>query len=219
MAQIISEGSVGSGIRRIEMLTGREATAWLTGQLDTLQAVASKLGIPAAQAPERLDALLAELKQRQHELDALQGKLMRGELEAVLAHAQPHDGITLLVTQVAAPDVARMREMGDWLRDKLGSTVIVLGSVIDDKPQLLTMITPDLVQQGYHAGNLVRELARSSVVVAVVAPTWPKRAGAMRANWKRHWPKFRSCLRHSVGNAVTQWMRSQEICKGAEKQL
>lgn len=160
LAQIISEGSVGSGIRRIEMLTGREATAWLTGQLDTLQAVASKLGIPAAQAPERLDALLAELKQRQHELDALQGKLMRGELEAVLAHAQPHDGITLLVTQVAAPDVARMREMGDWLRDKLGSTVIVLGSVIDDKPQLLTMITPDLVQQGYHAGNLVRELAQ-----------------------------------------------------------
>ncbi len=160
LAQIISEGSVGSGIRRIEMLTGREATAWLTSQLDTLQVVAGKLGIPAAQAPERVDALLADLKHRQHELDALQGKLMRGELEAVLAHAQPYDGFTLLVTQVAAPDVARMREMGDWLRDKLGRTVIVLGSVIDGKPQLLTMITPDLVKQGYHAGNLVRELAQ-----------------------------------------------------------
>jgi alanyl-tRNA synthetase len=49
--------------------------------------------------------------------------------------------------------------MGDWLRDKLGSGVIVLGAASGGKPQLLVMVTPDLVKQGYHAGNLVKALA------------------------------------------------------------
>ena len=52
-----------------------------------------------------------------------------------------------------------MREMGDWLRDKVGSGVIVLGAVVNEKPQVLAVVTPDLVKQGYHAGNLVKTLA------------------------------------------------------------
>lgn len=58
-----------------------------------------------------------------------------------------------------APDAARLREMGDWLRDKLGSGVVVLGTVLNDKPHLLAMVTRDLVGRGYHAGNLVKALA------------------------------------------------------------
>jgi alanyl-tRNA synthetase len=50
--------------------------------------------------------------------------------------------------------------MGDWLRDKLGSAVIVLGAQFGDKPQLLVVVTPDLVGQGYHAGTLVKGLAQ-----------------------------------------------------------
>ena len=48
----------------------------------------------------------------------------------------------------------------DWLRDKLGSGVVVLGAVLNDKPQLLAVVTPDLVKQGYHAGNLIKALAQ-----------------------------------------------------------
>jgi alanyl-tRNA synthetase len=61
---------------------------------------------------------------------------------------------------VDAADTAQLRELGDWLRDKLSSGVIVLGTIIEEKPHLLTMITPDLVKQGYHAGNLVKALAQ-----------------------------------------------------------
>jgi alanyl-tRNA synthetase len=50
--------------------------------------------------------------------------------------------------------------MTDWLRDKLGSAVVVVGSVIDDKPQLVAAVTPDLLARGMHAGNLVREVAK-----------------------------------------------------------
>jgi alanyl-tRNA synthetase len=51
--------------------------------------------------------------------------------------------------------------MGDWLRDKLGSGVVVLGTVLNDKPQILAVVTPDLVKRGYHAGNLVKALAQA----------------------------------------------------------
>ena len=60
---------------------------------------------------------------------------------------------------VDAADTDAMREMADWLRDKLGSGVIVLGAVVGDKPSLVAAVTPDLTQQGYHAGTIVKQVA------------------------------------------------------------
>jgi alanyl-tRNA synthetase len=53
-----------------------------------------------------------------------------------------------------------MRQMSDWLRDRLGSSVVVVGSVINNKPMLIAAITQDLIGRGLHAGNLVRDTAR-----------------------------------------------------------
>ena len=50
--------------------------------------------------------------------------------------------------------------MGDWLRDKLGSGVVVLGSVVDSRPLLITMVTPDLVSQGISAVDIIRDIAK-----------------------------------------------------------
>jgi alanyl-tRNA synthetase len=78
----------------------------------------------------------------------------------LLGQTQQVDGVTLLAAHVEVSDVSHLREMGDWLRDKLGSAVLVLGAEANEKPHLLAMITPDLVKQGYHAGNLVKALAQ-----------------------------------------------------------
>ena len=157
--RVVAEGSVASGVRRVEALTGAGAEAWADAQAETLRGVAARLGVPPAQAAERVDALLAELKQRQQELDALRSQAARGSLEGLLARVQRQDGVAYLAARVEAPDAARLREMGDWLRDKLDSGVVVLGAVVNDKPQLLAMVTRDLVERGYHAGNLVKALA------------------------------------------------------------
>jgi alanyl-tRNA synthetase len=157
--KIISEASIASGVRRIEALTGAEAEAWAEAQAATVREIAARLGVPPAQVLERIDALLAELKQRQRELEALRSQASRGALEALLERVQRHNGIAYLAARVEAPDIARLREMGDWLRDKIGSGVIVLGTVLNDKPQLLAIVTQDLLRRGYHAGNLVKALA------------------------------------------------------------
>ncbi len=158
--RVVSEGSIGSGLRRVEALTGRGAEAWAEAQAQSLRDLASRLGVPPTQVIERVETLLAEHKQRQHELDALRSQLARSSLEGLLDQVQRDNGVAFLTARVDAPDAVRLREMGDWLRDKLGSGIVVLGTIMGDKPQLLTLVTPDLVQQGYHAGQLVKALAQ-----------------------------------------------------------
>ncbi|PDW02722.1 alanine--tRNA ligase [Candidatus Viridilinea mediisalina] len=157
--RLLAESSIGSGIRRIEALTGHKAEAWAEQQAQALRELANRLGVAPNLVVERVEQLLGEAKQRQQELNTLRGRLARSSLEQLLEQVQHEHGVPLLAAQVEAEDVARLREMGDFLRDRLGSGVIVLGTVIQAKPLLLVMVTPDLVTQGYHAGKLVKALA------------------------------------------------------------
>jgi alanyl-tRNA synthetase len=158
--RIVGESSVAGGVRRIEALTGAGAEAWADAQAATVREIAAALGVPPAQAQQRIEGLLGDLKQRQQELEKIRSQSARGTLEGLLDQIQRHNGVAYLAARVEAPDAARLREMGDWLRDKVGSGVVVLGAVLGDKPQILAVVTPDLVQQGYHAGNLVKALAQ-----------------------------------------------------------
>jgi alanyl-tRNA synthetase len=157
--RLVGESSVGSGLRRIEALTGRGAEQWVEQQAQALRDVAARLNVPPAQVADRIEQLLTDLKQRQQELEALRSEQARGSIAGLLDQVRQVGPAPVLAAQVAADDANRLREMGDWLRDKLGSGVIVLGAVIGDRPQLLAMVTPDMVQHGYHAGNLVKALA------------------------------------------------------------
>jgi alanyl-tRNA synthetase len=157
--RLLGESSVGSGIRRIEALSGRGAEQWIEAQTASLRELAQKLGATPAQLNERIEMLLDEQKQLRGALESLRAQQTRGALSGLLDAVQRDNGLAVLAAEVSAQDADALRAQGDWLRDKLGSGVIVLGSVINEKPQLLAVVTPDLVKQGYHAGNLVKALA------------------------------------------------------------
>ena len=159
--RIVGESSVAGGVRRIEAVTGAGAEAWADAQAATVREIAARLSVPPAQALEKIDGLLAELKQRQQDLDKLRSQSTRGALESLLGQVQQQNGVPYLAQQVEAADAGRLREMGDWLRDKVGSGVVVLGALVGEKPQILAMVTPDLVQRGLHAGNIVKTLAQA----------------------------------------------------------
>ncbi|MFN8501344.1 alanine--tRNA ligase [Kouleothrix sp.] len=158
--RIVAESSVAGGVRRIEALTGAGAEQWADAQAATLRDLAARLGVPPAQALDKLDALLNDLRQQGHDLDKLRAQSARGALEGLLGQVQRHDGVPFVAARVEAPDPARLREQGDWLRDKIGSGVVVLGALIGEKPQILAVVTPDLVKRGLHAGNIVKALAQ-----------------------------------------------------------
>jgi alanyl-tRNA synthetase len=157
--RIVQESSSASGVRRIEALTGKGADEWANAQAAALRDIAARLGTPANQILERVDDLLSELKQARHDLEHAQALKGRTTLEALLNQIERQGGVAFIAAQVEAPDAKALGEMGDWLRDKLGSGIVVLGAVLHEKPHLLVMVTRDLVSNGYHAGNLVKSLA------------------------------------------------------------
>lgn len=157
--RIVAESSVGAGLRRIEAVTGSKAETLVGESLRALSQVAHALQTTPQDLPRRVSELLEELRAVQRELTEAHRKLSQGHLTGLLDQAQAVDGVTVLSARVDAADAEGMREMADWLRDKLGSGVIVLGSVMGDKPFLVATVTPDLVAKGYHAGNLVKLVA------------------------------------------------------------
>lgn len=142
---IISEGSIGAGLRRIEAVTGEEAEAYISQRLSDSQ-----------KAAEHLDAeLVKERKQRQ----AIERELARKTAESLLAQAEVIKGVTVLAAKIPSARMEILREMSDIIRDKLKSAIVVLGTVYQDKPAFLAAVTPDLVAKGYDAGKIVKQVA------------------------------------------------------------
>ncbi len=157
---ITSEGSSAAGVRRIEALTGRAAHAVLASRLAALDTVATGLRVQPEQTAEAVQRLQEQNRQLERELDQTRAQLSRQQSETLLDHAVRLNGLAVLAQQVEANDVDALRQMTDWFRDKLGSSVVVLGSVINEKPMLVAAATDDAIEKGIHAGNLVRDAAK-----------------------------------------------------------
>jgi len=157
---VVSEEGVGAGVRRIEAVTGRVAVDLVERQLGTLQRTAAYLGASPDEVERKVLGLLDELQVAHKEIARLQEQLARREFEALLGQVQPVAGVSLLSARVTAPNVEVLREMTDWFRDRLGSGVVVLGTVLDERPALVAAVTPDLVKRGVDAARLVRGVAR-----------------------------------------------------------
>jgi alanyl-tRNA synthetase len=157
---ITSEGSAAAGVRRIEAVTGRVAQQLIQQRLSTLEQAASLLGVPPEETYPRLQSLVDQLQDKEKEIKDLQRKLARTEFEGMLSQVHEVRGIKLISLQVDAPDVAMLREMSDWFRDRLGSGVVVLGTVVEDKPLIIATVTEDLTRRGLHAGKLVKAVAQ-----------------------------------------------------------
>jgi alanyl-tRNA synthetase len=155
---IASEASVGSGVRRIEALTGALADEYVLAQQARLDALARRLNATPDELEARVEALEAEAAAARKRAEQLERQAGKAEVEQIIDTAERIDGTSVVVARVPAASADAMREMGDLLRDKLGSAVIVLGAVMDDRPSFLAMSTKDLAAR-VHAGNLIKQVA------------------------------------------------------------
>jgi len=158
--RIVSESSVAAGIRRIEAVTGRGAEELIEERMALLDRAAARLHTKPADLEAAMAQLQEENQQLQKELAQLRQKMAQQETQSLLNQAVQVDGFSVLSTPVNVADVETLRQMSDWFRDRLGSSVVVVGSVINDKPMLVAAVTPDLINRGMHAGNLVRDIAK-----------------------------------------------------------
>ncbi|MER2598312.1 MAG: alanine--tRNA ligase [Caldilineales bacterium] len=157
---ISSEGSVGSGVRRIEAVTGRGVHTWIQDHVGLLQRTSAALGVPEAELERKVQALLEQASAQQKEITRLREELARQEFHTLLADVQSVRGVPVLARQVAVADGNVMRQMTDWFRDRVPSGVVVLGAGINGKPQIVAAVADDLVKRGLHAGKLVQAVAQ-----------------------------------------------------------
>jgi alanyl-tRNA synthetase len=156
---IVSESSIGTGLRRIEAVTGTGAEKLLQERLEALGAIAEQVRSLTSEAPKKVEALIAELAAERKRSASLEKELSRNSVEALRSKAEQVNGITVLSAEVPSCSMPVLREMGDLLRGRLKSAVIVLGTVYDGKPGFMAVVTPDLLSRGLHAGEIVKQVA------------------------------------------------------------
>jgi alanyl-tRNA synthetase len=158
--QIVSESSIGAGLRRIEAVTGREAQRLVQEYVNRLRATAAHLDAPMDEVDRKVVTLLDEVRNSQKEAARLRREIARRDFEGLLSHTQEVKGVKVLAAQVDADTMETLREMSDWFRDRLGSGVIVLGAAMNGRPGFVAAVTPDLVERGLNAGQLVKAVAQ-----------------------------------------------------------
>ncbi|MCC6312677.1 MAG: alanine--tRNA ligase [Thermomicrobiales bacterium] len=156
---IVSEGSVAAGVRRIEAVTGTAAIDRMLDQGRVLEETGRALRASWIEAPAAVETLQERARGLERDLDRLRGELAGARAGDLIDRAVDVDGVRVLAARVDADGKQALRQMGDRLRDRIGSGAVVLGAVIDGKPSLLAMVTPDVVARGVKAGDIVRETA------------------------------------------------------------
>ena len=157
--KIVSESGIGAGTRRIEAVTGEAAYSLMNHQIGILKSAAAKLKTNVHDVPARIDTLQNEMKHLHRENESLAAKLGNIEAGSLASKVKDVNGIPVLVANVQNTDMNNLRNMADDLKQKLGSGVIVLGSAVDGKVNLIAGVTKDLIEKGFHAGKLIKEVS------------------------------------------------------------
>ena len=157
---IISESSVGAGLRRIEAVAGRGAEAFTGQRISSLHNIAQALGISPDEIEKKVSSLVAEVGRERQRALALERELSKEMVASLLAQVEVVKGVKVLAAEVPSSRPEALREMSDLLRERLKSVVIVLGTVYNGKPAFLAAVTPDLVAKGYNAGDIIRQVAK-----------------------------------------------------------
>lgn len=160
LLKIISEGSVASGIRRIEAVTGKEAVKEFRAEESELRKIAEILKT-SENPSEKVRKLLGDLKELEKSLEKFKGRSAAESSSKILAAAHDIKGIKVISHRIDGMDSKDLRELADKVRDSLGSGILLLASVKDDQAAMVAMVTKDLITQ-YKAGDLLRQVAASA---------------------------------------------------------
>ena len=158
LCKIVAEGGIAAGVRRIEALTGATALDWVEADEDRVLRLAGLLKGGRDDLDERVAGLLERGRTLEKELDQLKARLASSAGKDLAGTAVEVGGVKVLAARIDGVDPKALRETLDQLKDRLGSAVVVLATVADEKVSLVAGVTPNLTDR-LKAGDLIREVA------------------------------------------------------------
>ncbi len=156
--RIESEASVASGVRRIEAVTGKVFLESMEKNRQRLYAAANVLKVKPSELQDKLHSMVEENKELKRGIEQFQAKEAAGAVDKILADAQCVGSVRVLTVAVPGADAAKLRQMGDVLRDKDPAVVAVLASVAGEKVTFLAVCGKDAVKAGVRAGDIVKHV-------------------------------------------------------------
>ena len=153
------ESGVAAGVRRVEAFTGEGALDLIRSYEQKLKEIGNLVRGSTDDTVEKVKKLLDRQKELEREIQKLRGQFEKDQIPELLAKKQSVDGTNVLVSQVDGVDAKQLRDIVDQLKEKLGSGVVVLASAGESNVNLVASVSPDLTRR-YHAGNIIKELAR-----------------------------------------------------------
>jgi alanyl-tRNA synthetase len=157
---ILSEGSIGSGIRRIEALAGKAAHKYLMNKQSKLEDVERILKVSQEDVVKKATDLMEKISTLEKENERLEEKLFNASADGIIGDAKDVNGVTLITSQVDVNNMDSLRKYGDVIKAKVPNSVIVLGCSDDEKVYLLTFVSDKLIKEKkLHAGSIIKQVA------------------------------------------------------------
>ena len=156
--ELESECSVASGVRRIEAITGKACLAKMEKNQQMLFEAAAKLKTKPAELSSKIQSHMEEIRDLKRSIEQFQTREASGEVERFLFGSRNMGGFKVLTAMLPNADAAKLRQMGDMLRDKAPNVVAVLASTNDGKPTFLAVCGKEAVASGMKAGELVKQV-------------------------------------------------------------
>lgn len=160
MFKILSEGGVAAGVRRIEAITGKAVYEYLKERDTVIADVCTTLKAKEDNLTQRATQLVEENKSLTKDLHEIKAKMSLQSADSILDSKIEINGVNLVTAKFEDMDMNTLRETADTLRDKLGSGVVVMANIADNKVNFIVTATKDVLEKGIHSGNIVREVAQ-----------------------------------------------------------
>jgi len=158
MFRIKSEGSVASGVRRIEATVGKQTMETISANQKVLVHLSQMFKTSVGEIENRIQQQTAEMKELRTMVEKFKAEASLGEARQFLMSAKDVGGLKVLTANKSGMDANALRQMGDFLRDKEPGVVAVLSSVNGEKITFLAVCGKDAVAKGIKAGDLVRNV-------------------------------------------------------------
>ncbi len=158
--KILNEEGIGSGLRRIEAVTGDKALKYIKEKENIIKEVSDKLQTIPSEIPVKINQIIDDVNNMKKKIKIIRNKLAHYEVDKLLSKKKEIKGVNIIALKVEAEDNNDLRNWGDLIKDKIKSGIVVLGTELDNgKVALLAMVTDDLVEKGYNAGNIIKDIA------------------------------------------------------------
>lgn len=159
MFKILSESSVGSGIRRIEAVCGSACEKYVESLEKKIEQIAEILKTSKVRLVSSVKKIVADTKSLEGEIATLKSRAISDKIDEYIKSAKIIDGIKVIAFSVKDVDIKSLREMADKVKEKQPSAIIIIASQFNGKLSFVVSVSNDLIEKGYHSGKIAKQFA------------------------------------------------------------